>query len=134
MAKAKILIADDDQDIRDSVQAILESRQYNVVTAADRIEGMEKIESEKPDLIILDVIMSSWQDGFEMARELKKDPQYKEIPILMMTGVKEQTGLDFKSSAGDPTWCPVEGFLDKPVVPEILITEVEKLLSEKESN
>jgi CheY-like chemotaxis protein len=131
MAKAKILITDDDQDIRDSVQAILESRQYEVVTAADRIEGMDKIESEKPDLVILDVMMSSWQDGFEMARELKKDPRYKEIPILMMTGVKEQSGLDFKSSAGDPVWCPVEGFLDKPVEPDTLIAEVERLLSEK---
>ena len=131
MAKAKILIADDDQDIRESVQAILESRQYEVVTAADRIEGMDKIESEKPDLIILDVMMTSWQDGFEMARELKKNPQYKEIPILMMTGVKEKTGINFKSTAGDPTWCPVEGFLDKPVEPDTLIAEVEKLLSEK---
>ena len=132
MAKTKILIIDDDQDIRDSVQAILEGRQYEVVTAADRDEGMDKTESEKPDLIILDVMMmTSWQ-GFDIARELKKNPKYKEIPILMMTGVKEQTGLDFKSSAGDPTWCPVQGFLDKPVEPDILIAEVERLLSEKE--
>lgn len=132
MAKTKILIIDDDQDIRDSVQAILESRQYEVVAAATRNEGMDKIESEKPDLIILDVMMmTSWQ-GFEMAEELKKNPKYKEIPILMMTGVKEETGVDFKSSAGDPTWCPVQGFLDKPVEPNILIAEVERLLSEKE--
>ena len=132
MAKTKILIIDDDQDIRDSVQAILESRQYEVVTAAAREEGMDKIESEKPDLIILDVMMmTSWQ-GFEIAKELKKNPKYKEIPILMMTGVKEQIGMDFKSNAGDLTWCPVEGFLDKPVEPEILIAEIEKLLSEKE--
>ncbi len=131
MAKAKILITDDDQDIRDSVQAILEGRQYEVVTAADRNEGMDKIESEKPDLVILDVMMTSWQDGFEMARELKKDPQYKEMPILMMTGVKEQTGISFKSAAGDPVWCPVDGFLDKPVEPDILVAEVERLLSEK---
>jgi CheY-like chemotaxis protein len=131
MAKAKILITDDDQDIRDSVKALLESRQYEVVTAAGRIEGMEKIKSEKPDLIILDLMMAAWQDGFEMARELKKDPQHKEIPILMMTGVKEKTGINFKPAAGDPTWCPVQGFLDKPVKPDILIAEVEKLLSEK---
>lgn len=75
-----------------------------MVTAASRVEGMEKIESENPDLIIPDVMMSSWQDGFEMARELKKDPQHKEIPILMMTGVKEETGLDFKSAAGESAW------------------------------
>jgi len=75
MAKTKILIIDDDQDIRDSVQAILESRQCEVITAAARNEGMDKIESEKPDLIILDVmLMTSWQ-GFEMAREIKKNPK-----------------------------------------------------------
>ncbi|MBA7599759.1 Alkaline phosphatase synthesis transcriptional regulatory protein PhoP [subsurface metagenome] len=131
MGKAKILIADDDQDIRDSLQAILESRQYTVFTAADKTEGMEKIKTEKPDLIILDVMMTAWQDGFDMARELKKDPQFKDMPILMLTGIKDQTGIDFKSTAGDPTWCPVDGFLDKPVEPNILLAEIERLLSKK---
>ena len=131
MAKAKILVADDDADIRESLQAILESRQYAVVTAADKEEGMEKIKSEKPDLVILDVMMSTWQDGFEMSRELKKDPEFKDTPILMLTGVKEQTGMDFKSSAGDPNWLPVDGFLDKPVDPITLLAEVEKLLTDK---
>jgi CheY-like chemotaxis protein len=133
MAEAKILIADDDQDIRDSLQNILESRQYTVVTAADRTESMEKIKAEKPDLVILDVMMGTWQDGFEMARELKKEPQFKDMSILMLTGVKDKTGIDFKSTAGDPTWCPVDGFLDKPVEPDTLLAEVEKLLSQKAS-
>ena len=129
MENAKILVVDDDQDIRDSLQSILEGQQYTVVTAADRTEGMERINTEKPDLVILDVMMSTWQDGFEMARELKKDPQFKNMPILMLTGVKDKTGIDFKSTAGDPTWCPVEGFLEKPVGPEVLMEEIEKLLS-----
>ncbi|MHC4687769.1 MAG: response regulator, partial [Planctomycetota bacterium] len=97
MENAKILVVDDDEDIRDSLQIILEGRQYTVVTAASKTEGMEKVKTEKPDLLILDVMMSAWQDGFEMARELKKDPQLKSIPILMLTGVKEQTGIDFKA-------------------------------------
>jgi CheY-like chemotaxis protein len=129
MGNAKIVVVDDDQDIRDSVQAILEAQQYTVVTAADKAEGMEKIRAEKPDLAILDVMMSTWQDGFEMSRELKKDPEFKDMPILMLTGVKDQTGIDFKSSAGDPT-C-VDGFLDKPVDPDTLVAEVEKLLPKK---
>jgi CheY-like chemotaxis protein len=132
MAKAKILVTDDDQDIRDSLQAILEAKDYVVVTAADKAEGMEKIKAEKPDLMILDVMMSTWQDGFEMARELKQDPEYKSIPILMLTGVKDKTGIDFKSTAGDPTWNPVDGFLEKPVNPDVLLAEVEKLLPGKE--
>ncbi|MHC4193064.1 MAG: response regulator [Planctomycetota bacterium] len=132
MANGKILVVDDDQDIRDSLQAILEARQYAAVTAADKTEGMQKVKSEKPDLLILDVMMTSWQDGFEMARELKKDPESKDIPILMLTGVRDQTGIDFKATAGDPTWCPVDGFLEKPVQPDILLSEVERLLSKQE--
>jgi CheY-like chemotaxis protein len=130
MGKAKIVITDDDQDIRDSLRIILEGQQYDVVTAADRVEGLEKIRAEKPDLAILDVMMSTWQDGFEMSRELKNDPEFKDMPIIMLTGIKEQTGIDFKSAAGDPTWCPVDGFLEKPIEPDILLAEVEKLLSE----
>ncbi|MHC4719529.1 MAG: response regulator [Planctomycetota bacterium] len=131
MADAKILVADDDKDIRDSLQNILESRQYTVVTAADRTESMEKIKAEKPDLVILDVMMSTWQDGFEIARELRKEPEFKNMRILMLTGVKDKTGIDFKATAGDPTWCPVDGFLDKPVEPDILLAEIEKLLAQK---
>ncbi len=131
MESAKILIVDDDPDFTKALQTILESGQYSVVTAADRAEGMEKIESDKPDLVILDVMMSTWQDGFEMSRELKKDPQYKDIPILILTAVKERTGIGFKSTAGDPVWLPVDGFLDKPVEPQILLAEVKKLLSKK---
>jgi len=131
MEQAKIVIVDDDQDIRDSLQAILESRQYTVLTAANKTEGMEKIRAEKPDLTMLDVMMETWQDGFEMARELRKDPNFKDMPILMLTGVKDKTGIDFKSSAGDPTWLPVDGYLEKPVEPNTLLAEVEKLLTKK---
>ena len=131
MGNAKILVVDDDEDIRESLQAILEGRQYSVVTAASKDEGTEKVKAEKPDLLILDVMMSTWQDGFEMARELKKDPEFKSVPILMLTGVKEKTGIDFESTAGDSTWCPVEGFLNKPVEPDVLLGQVEELLANK---
>ncbi len=131
MESAKILIVDDDPDLTKALKITLESEQYTVVTAADRTEGMEKIRAEKPDLVMLDVMMSTWQDGFEMARELKKDPHLKNIPILILTAVKNRSGIDFKSSAGDPTWCPVDGFLDKPVEPDILLAEVKKLLQSK---
>lgn len=131
MESAKILIVDDDPDLTKALKITLESEQYTVVTAADRTEGMEKIRAEKPDLLMLDVMMSTWQDGFEMARELKKDPHLKNIPILILTAVKNRSGIDFKSSAGDPTWCPVDGFLDKPVEPDVLLAEVKKLLQSK---
>ena len=131
MEKAKILIVDDDLDLANAMQAILESQQYVVITAGDKAGGMELIRAEKPDLVILDVIMSTWSDGFDMARELKKGGELKDMPILMLTGVKDKTGIDFKSSAGDPTWLPVDAFLDKPVESETLLAEVEKLLSNR---
>jgi len=131
MEKAKILIVDDDADLTEALKTTLESQRYAVVTASDRTEGMEKVRAEKPDLVILDVMMSTWQDGFEMARELKKEPASSDMPILILTAVKERTGIGFKSTAGDPSWLPVDGFLDKPVEPETLIDEVERLLSQK---
>jgi CheY-like chemotaxis protein len=66
-----------------------------------------------------------------MSRELKKDPDLKSIPILILTAVKERSGIGFKSTAGDPVWLPVDGFLDKPVEPQILLAEVKKLLARK---
>lgn len=132
MGSKKIAIVDDDLDLTKALQATLESEQYTVVTASDKAEGMEIIRSEKPDLAIVDVMMDTWQDGFEMARELKKDPELKDMPILMLTGVKDKSGINFKSTAGDPTWCPVDSFLDKPVESGILLAEIRELLSKKD--
>jgi CheY-like chemotaxis protein len=129
MAKAKILIVDDDGDLVAAVKIVLEGSGYDVVTAFDREEGMAKLKDQKPDLVILDVMMTTWQDGFEMAREVKKEEQFKDIPILMLSGVGDKTGTDFKSESGDEEWLPVDVFLDKPVKSDVLLTAVEKLLS-----
>jgi CheY-like chemotaxis protein len=131
MEKSKILIVDDDQDLTNSMKIALESEQFTVLSAASRTEGMEKIRNDKPDLIILDVMMNTWSDGFEMSRELKQDPRFKNIPILILTAVKEKSGIDFKSTAGDPDWLPVDGFLNKPAEPQVLIAEVKRILSQK---
>jgi DNA-binding response OmpR family regulator len=131
MENAKILIVDDDPDLTKALKATLESKNYIVITASSGSEGMDKINTDKPDLLILDVMMSTSQDGFEMARELKKDPQFKKMPILMLTAIKGRTGIDFRSSAGDPNWLPVDSFLDKPVEPQVLLAEIKRLLSPK---
>lgn len=131
MAKAKIVVTDDDPEIRDTIRAMLEMRGYMAFTAADRDEGMATIRRERPDLVILDVMMESWQDGFEMSREMRKDPQLRNIPILMLTAVGERTGIDVKSSAGDPTWLPVDMYLEKPVAPSALFARIEELLLDR---
>jgi DNA-binding response OmpR family regulator len=131
MENAKVLIVDDDPDLTKALKVTLESKNYIVITASNGSEGMDKISTDKPDLLILDVMMATAEDGFEMARELKNDPQFKKMPILMLTAIKGRTGIDFKSSAGDRDWLPVDSFLDKPVEPQVLLAEIKRLLSPK---
>ncbi len=128
MQQSKILIIDDDPDITEAMKIVLETKNYEVQTAASGTEGMKQIKNNTPDLIILDIMMDTPREGFFLNRELKKDPAYKNIPILMITAVKEKTGIDFKPEAGDPAWLPVEDFLDKPVRPEVLLEKVQALL------
>ena len=128
MGRQRILVVDDDVDLCDSLKVVLEQAGYDTQTAASRAEGMEKIRTQQPDLVILDVMMETWQDGFEMSRDLKRDPRLKNTPILMLTSIEELTGIELKSSAGDPVWLPVDRFLDKPAAPDTLLAEVKKLL------
>lgn len=124
---AKILIIDDDADIVESMRVVLESKNYDVVSASSGQEGLDKAKQENPDLIILDVMMPN-MDGFEMSRAIKGDPEHKNIPILMLTAIKEKSGLDFKKEAGDTTWLPVDDYCEKPLDPQELIAKIEKLL------
>jgi len=128
MNAARILIVDDDADITEIMRIVLENKGYSVDAAVDSKDAAIHLKTQKPDLIILDVMMNTKSEGFDFSRELKKDPDYREIPILMLTAIKEKTGIDFKPEAGDETWLPVDEFLDKPVKPEQLIEKVESLL------
>src|SRR3989338_1030904 len=126
---SKILIIDDDPDIVEAMRVVLESRDYQVNSAKSGQEGLKKVKTVKPDLIILDIMMETGDAGFEVAREIKKD--YQDIPILMLTAIKEKTGLGFKNEAGDEVWLPVDDYVEKPLKPEELISKVEALLKKK---
>lgn len=128
MGQGRILIIDDDPDITEAMTVVLENKGYAVASAADGSAGMVQLQAQRPDVIVLDVMMRTSQEGFELARELKSNAEYKAIPILMLTAVKDKTGLDFKSTAGDESWLPVEGFLDKPVKPDVLLEKVASLI------
>ena len=128
MTQGRILIIDDDPDIIEAMTVVLENRGHEVRSALDGDQGMAQLKETRPDLIILDVMMRTSQEGFELSRELKHNAEYKDIPILMLTAVKQKKGLDFKSAAGDEDWLPVEEFLDKPVKPDLLLEKVDELL------
>ena len=125
----KILIIDDDPDIVEAMRVVLESRDYQVNSAKSGQEGLKKVKLDKPDLIILDIMMETGDAGFEVAREIKKD--YQDIPILMLTAIKEKTGLGFENEAGDEVWLPVDDYVDKPLKPGELIAKVEALLRKR---
>jgi len=125
---AKILIIDDDPDIVEAMKVVLESKNYQVRIAKTGEEGLREVRRDKPELIILDVMMETADKGFNVAREIKWDPNYKDVPILMLTAIKERTGLDFGKEAGDEHWLPVDDYCDKPLHPDELVSKIEALL------
>ncbi len=128
---AGILIIDDDPDIVEAMRVVLNSKGHKVTSAKSGAEGLKKIKLEKPDLVILDVMMETMDKGFDVARAIKNDEDTKGIAILMLTAVKDRMGLDFKKEAGDETWLPVDDYMEKPLKPQELLEKVEKLLKTK---
>ncbi len=123
----KILIIDDDADMREVISTVL-GKKYDVKAADSKKQGYEMVESFSPDLILLDVMMESTTSGFEMARDLKNNDNYKNIKIVILTSVDSESNIDFKSEAGDSSWLPVDDYIEKPVVPDMLIDKMEKML------
>lgn len=124
----QVLIIDDDPDYSEALKAVIESKGYQADTAPNSSAGIKKIETKKPDLIILDVMMETKDEGFNFARKLKRSEEYKTIPILMLTSIKESTGFDFQSEVGNDKWLPVNDYCDKLIDMEELMVKVEKLL------
>lgn len=128
----KILLVDDDPDILDALTMILEAKGYQVVTALDGIEGLANLKAEKPDLLILDLLMPK-MDGFAVCKELQ-DPRwskFKDIPILILTSVREEasrrryeleTGLELD----------VDDYVEKPISPDVLLERVGKLIKKQQ--
>jgi CheY-like chemotaxis protein len=129
MSKPKILIIDDDNDMVEAMRIVLENNPYEVLSAPSGGEGLKIARSEKPDLVILDVMMETGDKGFDIARALRKDPELSKVPILMLTAIREKTGFDFRNEAGDETWLPVDDYLEKPIHPDLLLEKVKKYLS-----
>jgi len=125
--KAKILIVDDDPDFVETTRLVLESKPYEVITAQDGNEGIAKAKQEKPDLIILDIIMPV-KDGFNAAEELKKDAELSKIPVIMLTSFAENVGSTTLSRSQGLA-LDTEDYVDKPVEPDDLLKRVEKLLN-----
>jgi two-component system phosphate regulon response regulator PhoB/two-component system alkaline phosphatase synthesis response regulator PhoP/two-component system response regulator VicR len=127
-----ILMIDDDRDLVQSIQIVLQSRNYTVRSAFSGKEGYARIQEKTPNLIILDVMMATDTEGFDLAYKLKHDPRYQAIPIIMVTAFPKkmaEEGPDkFQHILGE-SW-PVSQFIEKPVDPELLLSSVDNVLRE----
>jgi len=130
---ADILIIDDDKDLVNTIRIILESRDYGVRAAHNGEEGYAAITEKIPDLIILDVMMSTDTDGFDLAYKLKNSPHHRDIPILMLSSfpqkMAEKGPESFQHILGEG-W-PVTEFHEKPIDPDELLDAVEDILRDE---
>jgi CheY-like chemotaxis protein len=125
---AKILIVDDDPDFTDSTRIVLEKAGYNVINATSGDKGFKRAKEEKPDLIVLDVIMDSVLDGVSMSQSMYDDLEMREIPIVMVTSI---ANTDYAELFPTDDYLHIQAFLTKPVAPASLLKQVDKLLAKK---
>ena len=124
-----ILVIDDDPDLVETVTTLLESVGYRTSYAYRTDKGVDLAKKEKPDLILLDVMFldQPGPDGITLSMQLHKDPMAKNIPIIILSGIKQVIDFPYEY-APDPTWMPVKAFLDKPIKPDTLLAEIEKVI------
>lgn len=129
---AKILIIDDDPDMVLAAEMTLEAAGHEIFTAASGTEGLKKVKEVRPDLIILDVMMDTTTEGFQVSLQLRSPDsesefiEFRDIPIIMLTAIHTTTPLRF---GPDHDYLPVDVFMDKPLDPDLLLAKVEKLLA-----
>lgn len=125
-----ILIIDDDVDFVNAVKVLLQSHNYNVIEAHNTSEAEKKIKERKPDLIILDVMMDTPDEGFQFSYNLRNSEEYKDIPIIMTTSVSKVTGFNFSPETDniDGNWLPVDRFIEKPIEIDSFLKAIKELI------
>lgn len=124
---AKILVVDDDPDFVESVRLVLEPNGYQVVSAANSTEGLNMVQREAPDLVILDVIMSTVLDGLRMSQQMRENVSLRRIPILMVTSI---ANTDYAALFPTDEYVHIDDFLSKPIAPQTLLERVKRLLDQ----
>jgi two-component system alkaline phosphatase synthesis response regulator PhoP len=126
--KPKILLVDDDMDFIEATRTVLESEPCEIIVAHEGDEGLKKAREEKPDLILLDIIMPV-KDGFTAAEQLKKDPQLSQIPVIMLTSFSSR-GQGSGIAKGRGYDLEADDYLEKPVAPAELLSRVKSYLKQ----
>lgn len=127
---AKILVIDDDPDFLLAVKMALDAHAFEVEEATTPEEGIKKVLSLKPDLVILDVMMPTGYEGFDVAREIREKHKLMDLPILVLTNVHSAKKVPYRF-APDEGYLPVDVFLDKPIDPEHIVDMIQEMLGER---
>ena len=130
MSRKKIVIVDDDAAFVESNKDLLEAYGYEVYTAYDGQVGLAMAKQVRPDLMLLDVMMASETEGFEVARKVPESSELKNTRVLLVTGVTHKLNLPHPLQP-DGTWLPVDRVLEKPISPDRLISELERVLKQR---
>jgi two-component system alkaline phosphatase synthesis response regulator PhoP len=131
--RKRLLIIDDDPDFVEGIRAILEGADYEVDVTYNLKDGFEALQSDSPDLLLLDIMMGRGAEGVMLARKIRKDPELRETPILIITGMREQIAFLFPGEPVHPGFVPVDELVEKPVEPEFLLERVSALLEAAEA-
>ena len=126
-AQKTILLVDDDREFVESNKDLLEEEGYRVLTAYDGAAGLQKAIEERPDLLVLDVMMATDTEGFEISRKIPETPQLRKMPVLLVTGIRRALHLPFGFEP-DNSWLPVSEVMEKPIDPEKFLQKIQKLL------
>jgi len=125
----KILVVDDDPIFAKSARAVLESHGYQVDTARNQEEALARMGQEKPDLVLLDVMMNWVLEGVTISQEMMSQKDLQHIPIIMVTSIRDS---DYRGMFPQDQYLHINSWLDKPCSPETLLAEVEKTLARHE--
>ena len=123
---AKILIVDDDPDFVEATRIVLEGHGHETASAANGDDGLQAVRDTKPDLVILDVIMSTILDGLNVSQQLQEDPEHKDTPIIMVTSI---ANTDYAALFPTDEYVHISAFMTKPISPDQLMAQVNKLLA-----
>ena len=121
MAKTKILLVEDEPDIAETTKVILEMADYEVSVACDGAEGLAKVDSEKPDIIILDIMLPKI-DGYDVCRKIKSEKKYAHIPVVMLSFKFQPNDITFAKAVG------ADGYITKSAEPQALLDKISELL------
>lgn len=125
--KAKILLVDDDVDFLKSTGDLLEAHGYQVITATNGGAGLAAAKQQRPTLMVLDVMMATDTEGFEVARKIPEAKELQGMPVILVTGIRKEMKLGFAFEP-DETWLPVERVMEKPIDPARFLALVAKLI------